>query len=358
MNGGSNGAHSHRGRTRVLFAVCIAIAINVATADEQNKSAVAESDRVLATVNGRPIHERHVRREIGQVIAVDKLPADAAIRAKLTARTLELLIDRRVIVNALIRDKRAASDAEVKREVERAHAALDRIKKALSEEGRPERKPPDGKPESLQTVSDDDLRSEMQWRLSWRNLCETELGDAALAAYFEKHRRQFDGTRVRVRHILLAIPRDAAESRTRETVEQAAKLRQRIVAKEITFTDAAKQFSDGPSKRDGGDIGFITRHAEQHEAFAAAAFALAANEVSPPTRTLHGVHLIQCTEIKPGEKKLADVLELVRNAATKELFRTWAARERPKAKIDYADSTVKPTPADIMPAVCSIRGLR
>jgi parvulin-like peptidyl-prolyl isomerase len=181
--------------------------------------------------------------------------------------------------------------------------------------------------------------------LSWRKLCESELGDAALAAYFDKHRRQFDGTQVRVSHIFLALPADAVESRIRETLDKAAKLRERIAAKEITFADAARQFSDGPSKQDGGDIGFITRRGEQTEAFAAAAFALTQGEISPPTRTPHGIHLIQCTEIKPGEKKLADVLEPVRDAATKELFRAWANRERPKGKIEYGETSVKPKSA-------------
>jgi parvulin-like peptidyl-prolyl isomerase len=350
MNGGANRAHGHRGHTRVLLAVCIAIAVKLAPAGEQSKSQAAESDRILATVNGHPIHERHVRREIGQVIGADKLPADAAIRAKLAARTLELLIDRRVIMDALIRDKRAASDADVQREVDRERAMLDRIRKAIDEQPPPDQKRPADKTPSLQTVSDDDLRADIQWRLSWRKLCETELGDSALAAFFDRRRRHFDGTQVRVSHILLAIPAAldaaAAESRSRETLEKAAKLRQRIVTKELTFADAAKQFSDGPSKADGGDIGFITRHGQQTEAFAAAAFALDIGEISPPTRTPHGVHLIQCTEIKPGVKKLADVLEPVRTAATKELFRAWADRERPKAKIEYADDSVKPTPAD------------
>lgn len=335
----------------MLLAVCIAIAVKLAPAGEQNKPQAAESDRILATVNGRPIHERHVRREIGQVIAADKLPADDAIRARLTARTLELLIDRRVIMDALIHDKRAASDADVKREVDRERATLDRIRKAIGEQRPPDQKRPADKTPPLQTVSEDDLRADIQWRLSWRKLCETELGDAALAAYFEKHRRHFDGTQVRVSHILLAIPAAvdtaAVESRTRETLEKAAKLRQRIAAKELTFADAAKQFSDGPSKTDGGDIGFITRHGEQTEAFAAAAFALDIGEISPPTRTPHGVHLIYCTEIKPGDKKLADVLDPVRTAATKELFRAWSDRERPKARIEYAEDSVKPTPADV-----------
>src|SRR5690606_16634199 len=101
--------------------------------------------------NGRAIHERHVRREIGQVIGADKLPADAAIRAKLAVRTLELLIDRRVVMDALLRDQRAASDADVKREVDRERATLDRIRKAIGEQRPPDQKRPADKTPPFQT---------------------------------------------------------------------------------------------------------------------------------------------------------------------------------------------------------------
>jgi parvulin-like peptidyl-prolyl isomerase len=283
-----------------------------------------------------------VRREIGVAIAQNQLPPRNAIRKELTGPTLELLIDRRVVLDALRRDRRAASDADVELELARAKAALARIQDATAERSRSL----DDDHPLAQQYSDADLRFAMDWRLSWRRLCEAELTDDAVAAYFEKHRRQFDGSRLRVSHILFSLSKNADEKAAAEAIERAAKLRQRIVAGEISFADAAKQFSDAPSKADGGDIGEITRRGEQHDAFASVAFALAIGEISSPTRTPHGVHLIRCAAEQPGDKKLADVREAVVRAATTELFRTRADEERPKAKIVYADHAAAASDGD------------
>lgn len=318
---------------------CVAarhVAILSADADASDAAASADADadavkthvaadRLLATINGRAINERHVQREIDRTLAESPAKLDAAARAALVKPTLELLVDRCVVLNGLRRDKLAAADGEVDVEIERLKTALARRKQSL-----------DGYL-TAQGQTLDDLRDELAWRLSWRRFCEAELTDDAIAAYFDTHRRQFDGTQLRVSHILFALPNDAASDAQREAIDKAAKLRARIATGEIEFADAARQFSDAPTKADGGDLGFITRRGEQHESFAAAAFALAEGEISPPTRSPYGVHLIQCTAEKPGEKKLAEVREAVVRAATTDLFRRRAKLERSKAKIVYAD---------------------
>ncbi len=326
---------------------CMLVLVATAATAEDARNADGE-DRPLATVNGHAIYERDVQREISLAVAQNRLPPRDATRKELAGPTLELLIDRRVVLDALRRDKRAASDADIDLELARAKAALARIQDAVA--GRL-RSLDDDHP-LAQQYSDADLRFAMDWRLSWRRYCEAELTDAAIAAYSKKHRRQFDGTELRVSHILFSLSKNADENAVRETIERAAKLRERIVSGEISFADAARQFSDAPSKTDGGSIGEITRRGEQHEAFAAVAFALAVGEISRPTRTPHGIHIIQCTAENPGDKKLTDVRDSVVRAATTELFRTRADAERPKAKIEYADDAAAANPQPRGKRVC------
>ncbi|MEX2185623.1 MAG: peptidylprolyl isomerase [Pirellulales bacterium] len=310
----------------LLVVVASAVAASPFASEEADDGAgVAHEDRLLATVNGYAIHERHVRREISNSLSVPQLSPQATINKEWARATLELLVDRRVVLDGLRRDKIAASDAEIDVEFERFRSSLARDKQTLDDYRK------------AYGPSAEDVRDEMAWQISWRRYCEAELTDDAIAAYFDKHRRQFDGTRLRVSHILFALSKNADEKAVVEATERAVKLRARIVAGDVSFADAAMQFSDAPSKADGGDIGSITRRGEQHEAFAGAAFALAVGEISPPTRTPHGVHLIRCAAEQPGEKKLADVREAVVRAATTELFRRRADAERPKAKIVYAD---------------------
>ena len=122
-----------------------------------------------------------------------------------------------------------------------------------------------------------------------------------LATYFAAHRRDFDGTQLVVSHILFR-PSAAGEKPTEEPLKQAEKIRGEIIAGKLTFADAARKYSAGPSRKDGGRLGTIGRHGPMDESFSRAAFALEVGQVSPPVKTSFGVHLIRCDQTKPGER--------------------------------------------------------
>ena len=123
--------------------------------------------------------------------------------------------------------------------------------------------------------------------------------DDNLQKYFEQHRRDFDGTKMHVAHILLKIGGDDPQ----RAVEQAKELRGRIAGKKLTFEAAAMSHSAAPTGAKGGDIGLISRHEPMPESFSAAAFTLEEGEVSEPVVTAFGVHLIRCLKIEPGQKQ-------------------------------------------------------
>ncbi len=54
---------------------------------------------------------------------------------------------------------------------------------------------------------------------------------------------------------------------------------------------------------------------------------------------MFGIHLIQVTEIKPGEKKWTDVRDALRVALGEQLFEQLAAKQREKSKIEFAGKT-------------------
>jgi parvulin-like peptidyl-prolyl isomerase len=70
------------------------------------------------------------------------------------------------------------------------------------------------------------------------------------------------------------------------------------------------------------------------EAFSRAAFDLQRGKLSQPIVTPFGVHLVQCLEIRPGEKTAADCREELRLAIAQELFDRLAAEERRRAKVE------------------------
>ena len=116
-----------------------------------------------------------------------------------------------------------------------------------------------------------------------------------------------------------------------------AEVRQRL--EKDTFDVIARIESQEPaSKAQGGDLGWHTRKSPSiPESVLAAAFALAADEVSQPVRDKDGYLLVKCTDIEPP---LADeqLLERLRELRSKEL----SAKILADAKLEVLGDTKEP----------------
>ena len=88
-----------------------------------------------------------------------------------------------------------------------------------------------------------------------------------------------DFTQVRAAHILV------------KTQDEAAKLREKIVAGEMKFEDAAAQYSECPSGARGGDLGYFGRGMMVKE-FEVPSFNEPVGTVTEPIQTQFGWHLI------------------------------------------------------------------
>jgi parvulin-like peptidyl-prolyl isomerase len=279
----------------------------------------ARSGVVAATVGEEPIDASEVARLLKAATRERKV-SPAALPV-LQAQALAEIVDRRLVL-AYARRTREYPKAE---EIGAAAAAL---KSRLATEGRTlddylhER-----------SLDETDLRRELAWGLVWDKYLAKYVTEARVAAHFEAHRRQFDGTELAVSHILLRPPsvgrianpsydqkRDADRTGWDALLQQAAAIRRSILAGEITFADAAKKHSAGPSGKEGGQLGFIPRRGVMDEAFSRAAFTLDVGEISDPVVTPFGVHLIRCDAIRPGTKQLADVRKELEDALARELL--------------------------------------
>ena len=78
---------------------------------------------------------------------------------------------------------------------------------------------------------------------------------------------------------------------------QAQRLKSEIEKGEITFENAAKEYSLCPSGQNGGDLGYFGRNMMVKE-FETAAFTLPLGKVSNPVKTQFGYHLIKVTGVK------------------------------------------------------------
>ncbi len=111
---------------------------------------------------------------------------------------------------------------------------------------------------------------------------------------------------VKASHILIsyADAERAAEDVTR-TKEEAQLEAERVLVEVQSapenFAEFAKQYSDGPSGTNGGDLGFFGKGA-MAAPFESASYALAVDQISQVVETSFGFHIIKVTDKKEGEE--------------------------------------------------------
>ena len=150
------------------------------------------------------------------------------------------------------------------------------------------------------------LRSGLAQQLAWNKFVREKATDEYLQKIFDQFHERFDGTRRRVSHILLRPDGPADPAKLKALADEANKIRDQINAGTITFEAAAEKYSAGPSRHNGGDLGFIPAQGVMAEQFSDAAFSVKPGEISPPVLTPFGIHLIKVTDVKPGTKTMHD----------------------------------------------------
>lgn len=280
------------------------------------------ADVIAATVNGVDIAES----EIDYLVArrVRGVTLEHADRQRLRAAALEQLVDQRLVLSRLQELGEACSPRELELATTQLRRELGRQDQSLEDYCR------------AHGLSVAALVRTLEWQLSWSRYLEKMLTDERLRRHFEEHRRDFDGTRLQVAHILLALPAEPHEQPT--ALERAAAIRERIVSGQIAFAEAARQYSQGPSAADGGELGWITRSGPMSDSFTRAAFALQVGEVSAPVISPFGIHLIVCRSVEPGQVRWEEVRRSLRTAVAQELFRGLADEARRTAVIRRHDA--------------------
>jgi peptidyl-prolyl cis-trans isomerase C len=125
--------------------------------------------------------------------------------------------------------------------------------------------------------------------------------------YYEDNKDKFRRPeRVRARHILIKVEKDASAEKKAEARKKLKALQKRILAGE-DFAALAKEYSQGPSSVRGGDLGYFTR-GRMVKPFEEVAFKLAPDEVSDIVETEFGYHLIKVldhqAEVDPSFDKI------------------------------------------------------
>jgi peptidyl-prolyl cis-trans isomerase C len=274
------------------------------------KTADKSDSTVLVRVNGQPITEADLESFAKTLkVTTDELPQqrDAMV---------ERLIDRKLLQTFLAQNKVAADP-------ERIEAHLTQLKTRLKAKGADF-----DKLLAKSGFTEESLRRELKLPLDWDEYARREATDEKLRDVWKTRKAEFDGSEVRVSQINLKSEDPAADEK------KLAELRSEILAKKITFTDAAKKHSQAPGATKGGDLGRFGFRGKQPPPYPQVAFGLQVGEVSEPVRSPFGVLLLTVTERIDGQLSLEDARPEILKELSIETQRAVLQQERAKAKIE------------------------
>jgi len=262
-------------------------------------------DRVAAVVNNDIISLSEVEKRAAPELAKVDQDAVGSERAQKRAaalkKTLDTMIDEKLVDMELKELKVTITDKEV-------DAAVDEVKKSynLTDEQLQQAVAREG-----YTIAE--YREQMRKQIGRYKLISekvrknVKVSEADVKTEYDRMTRsEGEDYEVHVRHILIAIPRNASQTQVDQARRKAAAVAQEARQPGVDFAELAKKRSEGSSSSDGGDLGFFKRGTMVPE-FERVAFNLKTGEVSDPVRTQFGWHVLKLEEIrKLGTKPLAE----------------------------------------------------
>jgi peptidyl-prolyl cis-trans isomerase SurA len=289
-------------------------------------------DRVVAVVNKEVITWSELYKMM-EYEASDKVRAmSEQDRVKVfkdnEAVFLDRLIDMRLEVQEAARIGLDVSNEEVKEAIEDIKKKYSLTEKALEDSLKK-----DGLTfeEYKKKLSEQILVSQLVNREIRSKIVLSE-GDAK--KYFDANRDKFsDGETFKIRQILLKKPEHDADKEAVE--EKASVIMQRLKAGD-DFSALAREYSDDPSGKMGGDLGYIKKSYMAKE-FIEVLSHMKVGDFSNPFWTEKGLHIIKLDEKVPP-KTAAEVMENVKKQLAEaeflERYNSWIKGLREKAHIE------------------------
>lgn len=115
------------------------------------------------------------------------------------------------------------------------------------------------------------------------------VSDDEAKEYFEKN------PQIRASHILILVPPNADQKTQDDAKLKADDIYKQALANKKSFPDLAKKYSQDPTGKKGGDLGYFSKNTSVPE-LSDTAFALKEiGDISPPTKTQFGWHIVQLT---------------------------------------------------------------
>ena len=289
---------------------------------------------VAATVNGQVIKASDLNTQLDQL--KKQYPnmftgSDAEGRLlDFKQRLVENLINQALIEQAAKSKGINVSDADIQKQIDQLKGGFkdqSQFDQALKSAG----------------MSLDQLKTQIKNQLITQKLVETlassqAVSQADIQAYYDKNKSQFfQKPAKRASHILFKVT----------DKENAEKVLKELLAKTITFSAAAKQYSiDTATAAKGGDLGWPTQPYVPE--FQTALDKLDKGQMSGLVQSPYGLHIIIVTDVRGGtQQSLAEVKSQIQQIIVQQrrsdAYQQFLNDLRKNAKIEYVEADLKPS---------------
>ncbi|HGJ66799.1 TPA: hypothetical protein ENS27_15665 [bacterium] len=299
---------------------------------EKQETTKTPVEIIAAEVNGKPIFLSDVTRELNMLTGGRVNRQDTATYNMLSEQILNSLINQEIIYQAGQKEKLEPQKEELDKELEKVKSM----------------QPPEQFQQALKAfgLTEEKLILLIKRNLTIRRFIEAKIQptikpitEEDILRYYEENKGKYvEPEQVRARHILIKVSPDADE----QTKSSAKEKIQGILDKLHNggdFVELAKEYSECPTAKQGGDLDYF-RRGVMVKPFEDAAFALQPNEVSDIVETEFGYHIIKLEDKKAGrqlaieevESKIEDALS---QKEMDEALGNWLKPEREKASIKF-----------------------
>jgi len=143
------------------------------------------------------------------------------------------------------------------------------------------------------------------------------------------------------RQIFFSVPANASADQQKRVAEKAEKVLAEAKAG-ADFVELAKKYSDDPSGKEGGDLGFLKK-GEVLPEFENTLTTMKTGDVSGLIRTAAGIHIIKLEEIREGNQQNYDAVkreieDLLYKQKSEERFSQWLDGLRKNAAIEMIET--------------------
>jgi len=295
------------------------------------------SNTLIAVVNGSNIYAGPIEDIVQRYMAQYQEATGNEMTAEQLSRQRRQLIDQ-LITAALLQQRLAASDITVPaHEFEQEYIDIVTNRFGTWDEFETSLAHDDVTTAQFARAVCDQLKL---FKLVRKEMNVSDATEDDARAYYAEHSNQFDfAPAVSLSHILIKSGADDAPDVQSNNVARLEKVRAQVLAG-LPFADAAKKYSECPSKKHGGYLGTIFEDDLGIPEFIAnVAFSLPVSNVSSVVESDHGYHLFYVTQRIPAhtasyDQIRAELLQALNQHKFQDAFQQWLIKIRADAVIE------------------------